>query len=180
MSTTTAVALDPDKLYEIVDGRPEEKERHGARHSGICTRLLIKLGMYLKANRLGEIYPETSFQIGANERIPDLAFVSAVRMPPEGEPDTKWPMPPDLAVEVISPNDLYEKVYAKVMEYLAAGVKQVWLFSPEHHTVTIYRSATHITAFSGESELVSEDLFPGFRCPLREIFASPVQAKTLS
>ena len=50
MSTTTAVALDPDKLYEIVDGQPEEKEMPGARH-GICTRLTVKLGMYLTANR---------------------------------------------------------------------------------------------------------------------------------
>jgi Uma2 family endonuclease len=174
MSTTTAVALDPDKLYEIVDGQPEEKEMPGARHSGICTRLTVKLGLYLTANPLGELYAESSFQIGANERIPDLAFVLAARIPPEGEPDTKWPMPPDLAVEVISPNDLYEKVYAKAMEYLTAGVKQVWLVSPEHHTFTIYRSATHITAFAGDGELVSEDLFPGFRCPLREIFTSPV------
>jgi Uma2 family endonuclease len=180
MSTTTAVALDPDKLYEIVDGQPEEKEMPGARHSGICGRLTVKLGMYLTANQLGELYPEGSFQIGANERIPDLAFVSVARIPPEGEPDTKWPMPPDLAVEVISPNDLYEKVYAKVMEYLAAGVKQVWLVSPEHHTVTIYRSATNITAFAGDGALVSEDLFPGFRCLLREIFTSPVQTTPLS
>jgi Uma2 family endonuclease len=174
MSTTTAVALDPDKLYEIVDGQPEEKEMPGARHSGICARLAIELGLYLKANQLGGLYVEGSFQIGRNERIPDLAFVPATRIPPEGEPDTKWPMPPDLAVEVISPNDLYEKVYAKVMEYLEAGVKQVWLVSPEHHTVTIYRSATHITACPGDGELVSEDLFPGFRCPLCEIFTSPV------
>jgi Uma2 family endonuclease len=112
MSTTTEVALDPEKLYEIIDGQPEEKKIPGARHSGICARLAIELGMYLKANQLGELYLETSFQIGENELIPDLAFVSAARMPPEGEPDTKWPMPPDLAVEVIAPNDLYEKVYA--------------------------------------------------------------------
>jgi len=180
MSTTTAVALDPDKLYEIVDGQPEEKEMPGAKHSGICGRLAIELGLHLKANRLGGLYPEGSFQIGANERIPDLAFVSAARIPPEGEPNTKWPMPPDLAVEVISPNDLYERVYAKVMEYLAAGVKQVWLVSPEHHTVTLYRSATHITAFPGDGELVSEDVFPGFRCPLREIFTTPVQTAPLT
>ena len=172
----TAVALDPDKLYEIVDGQPEEKAMPGARHGGVCGRLAIALGMYVRANRLGELYPETNFQIGRNERIPDLAFVSAARMPPEGEPETKWPIPPDLAVEVISPNDLYEKVYAKAMEYLAAGVQQVWLVSPEHHTVTIYRSAVEITAFAGDCALVSEDLFPGFRCSLREIFTSPVQA----
>ena len=172
MSTMTAVALDPDRLYEIVDGQPEEKEIPGARHSGICARLTVKLGMYLAANPLGGLYVEGSFQIGRNERIPDLAFVSAARMPPEGEPDSKWPIPPDLAVEVISPNDLYEKVHAKTMEYLAAGVQQVWLVSPEQHTVTIYRSATDITAVAGDGALVSEDLFPGFRCPLREIFTS--------
>ena len=180
MSTTTEVALDPDKLYEIVDGQPEEKEMPGARHGGIGARLTIEIGVYLKTNKLGGLYVETSFQIGENERIPDLAFVSTARIPLEGEPETKWPMPPDLAVEVISPNDLYEKVYAKVMEYLAAGVKQVWLVSAEHRTVTIYRSATDITAFPGDRELVSEDLFPGFRCHLREIFVSPVQATTLT
>ena len=174
MSTMTAVALDPDRLYEIVDGRPEEKEIPGAQHGGICARLTIKLGMYLTANQLGELYVETSFQIGANERIPDLAFVAAARMPPEGEPASKWPIPPDLAVEVISPNDLYEKVFAKVMEYLAAGIKQVWLVSPEHHVVTIYRSATPITACSGDCDLMSEDLLPGFHCSLREIFTAPV------
>src|SRR5438046_2251040 len=146
MSTTTAVALDPDKLYEIVDGQPEEKEMPGARHSGICGRLTVKLGMYLTANQLGELYPEGSFQIGANERIPDLAFVSAARIPPEGEPDTKWPIPPDLAVEVISPNDLYERVYAKVMEYLSAAVKHVWLVSPEQHRVAMCRSGRRLTA----------------------------------
>jgi Uma2 family endonuclease len=168
------VALDPDKLYEIVDGQPEEKEMPGARHSGICARLATELGVYLKANRLGGLYVEGSFQIGRNERIPDLAFVAVARIPPEGEPETKWPIPPDLAVEVMSPSDLYERVYAKTIEYLAAGVKQVWLVSPEHHTITIYRSATSITAFAGDCELVSEDLLPGFRCALREIFTSPV------
>jgi Uma2 family endonuclease len=175
MPTITEVVLDPDKLYEIVDGQPEAKEMPGARHSGICARLTITLGIYLTANQVGGLYVEGSFQIGGNERIPDLAFVSAARIPPEGEPETKWPIPPDLAVEVMSPNDLYERVYAKTIEYLAAGVKQVWLVSPEHHTVTIYRSATNITAFPGDCALVSEDLFPGFRCPLREIFTSPMQ-----
>jgi Uma2 family endonuclease len=42
--------------------------------------------------------------------LPDIAFISAARIPPEGEPDDKWPMAPDLAVEVISPNDLWVKV----------------------------------------------------------------------
>ncbi|HKX29076.1 MAG TPA: Uma2 family endonuclease, partial [Blastocatellia bacterium] len=169
----TEIMLDPEKNYEIVNGHPEEKEVPGARHGGICRRLLVKLAFYLNENQIGELYAETSFQIGTNERIPDLAFILMERLPVEGEPETKWPMAPDLAVEVISPNDLYEKVHVKAMEYLAAGVKQVWIVSPEGQTITIYRSATDITAFPPDSELVSEDLLPGFRCRLSEIFKNP-------
>ncbi|HMV50215.1 MAG TPA: Uma2 family endonuclease [Blastocatellia bacterium] len=164
------IQLDTEKSYEFVNGQWEEKEMPGARHSGVCGRLTHKLREFVASNDLGEVYPEASFQIGENERIPDLAFVSAARIPAEGEPETKWPMPPDLAIEIVSPSDFYDRVYAKAMEYLTAGVKQVWVISPENQVVTIYRSPTNIIAFPLESELVSEDLLPGFRCPLREIF----------
>ena len=170
MELEAAIQLDPEKSYELVNGQLEEKEMPGARHSGICGRLTYKLRDFVANRDLGEIYPEATFQIGTNERIPDLAFVAAERIPLDGEPETKWPMPPDLAIEIISPTDLYERVYAKAMEYLAAGVKQVWIVSPENQIITIYRSNTNIIAFPLESELVSEDLLPGFRCPLREIF----------
>lgn len=175
MQTATEILLDPEKSYEIVKGQPEEKEMPGARHSGVCGRLERRLGTYVEANGLGEVYPEASFQIGDNERIPDLAFISAGRIPPDGEPETKWMIVPDLAIEIVSPNDFYEKVHAKAMEYLAAGVKQVWIVSPENRTITVYRSATNIMAFPEDSELVSEDLFPGFRCRLSEIFKNPAQ-----
>jgi Uma2 family endonuclease len=173
MQGTAEVILDPERSYEIVNGVPEEKEMPGARHGGINSRLNRILGNHVVAHELGEVYVKASFQIGPNERIPDLAFVSAARLPAEGEPETKWPMPPDLAVEVISPNDFYEKVHAKALEYLAAGVKQVWLVSPENQTITVYRSAVDIMAFPPEGELVSEDLLPGFRCSLRDIFKLP-------
>ncbi|MDQ3011428.1 MAG: Uma2 family endonuclease [Acidobacteriota bacterium] len=170
------IALDPERSYEIINGKPEEKEMPGARHSGIAGRLAIELGIYLRGNKIGELYPEASFQIGANECIPDLAFISSERLPIEGEPATKWPFSPDLAVEVVSPSDYYEKVNTKALSYLTAGVKQVWIVSPESQTITVYRSPTNIIAFPPESELTCEDLFPGFRCSLSEIFKNPAQS----
>lgn len=176
MQGTIELALDPERSYEIVNGVPAEKEMPGARHGGISSRLGRRLGAYVEDHGLGEVYVETSFQIGAQERIPDLAFIAAARIPSEGEPETKWLIAPDLAVEVISPTDFYEKVHAKALEYLTAGVKQVWIVSPENQIITVYRSATDITAFPPEGELVSEDLLPGFRCALREIFKNPAPA----
>ena len=169
------LSLDPERKYEIVNGNPEEKEMPGARHSGIAGRVATELGIYLKGNKLGELYPEASFQIGGNERIPDLAFLFLERIPPEGEPETKWLLAPDIAIEVVSPNDLFGKVRIKISDYLNAGVRQVWLVVPETREIILYRSATDVTIFPPESELLCEDLLPGFRLPLGEVFKNPAQ-----
>lgn len=78
-------SLDPDKHYEIVNGQPEEKEMAGARHSGVGARLLIRMGVHVEANHLGEVYgADGSFTIGQNERMPDISFLSLDRIPGEG------------------------------------------------------------------------------------------------
>lgn len=176
MTVTTNVILDLEKEYEIVDGQPEEKEMGGAKHGGVGTRLIIELGMHVKIYRLGGVYgPDTTFQIGRNERLPDVAFITAARIPADGEPEGIWPIAPDLAVEIISPTDLYEKVNSKVREYFAAGVRQVWVVSPEHRTVTIYRSSTQATILSEADELFEDDILSGFRCPISELFQNPAR-----
>jgi Uma2 family endonuclease len=175
MASTISLDLHPDKEYEIVAGQPEEKTMGGARHSGVGVRLIARLVNHVEAHQLGGIYgPDATFQIGENQRIPDVAFVAATRLPVEGEPEGIWPMAPDLAVEIISPNDLYERVISKVEEYLASGVRQVWLISPEHKIITIYSSPTHTTILTEADELVSEELLPGFRCQVADLFRSPV------
>jgi Uma2 family endonuclease len=175
MASTISLDLHPDKEYEIVAGQPEEKTMGGARHSGVGVRLIVRIASHVEAHQLGGVYgPDATFQIGENQRIPDVAFVAAARLPAEGEPEGIWPMAPDLAVEIISPNDLYERVISKVEEYLAGGVRQVWLISPEHKTVTIYSSPTHTTILTEADDLVSEELLPGFRCRIADLFRSPL------
>jgi len=176
MDVSTAVTLDPEKSYEIVDGQPEEKEMAGARHGRVVMRLGARLEMHVEQHQLGGIYsPDTIFQIGRNERLPDLAFVSAARMPEGGEPEGIWPIAPDLAIEVISPNDLWERVQSKVQEYFAAGVRQVWLVSWQQGTVSIYDSPTHVTILTEEDILTSAALLPGFSCRVSDIFQQPAR-----
>jgi Uma2 family endonuclease len=168
------LVFDPEKEYEIVNGRPEEKEMDGALHSGVGMRLGAELWFHAKTHKLGAVYgPDATFQIGINERLPDVSFISAARLPQDGEPTTKWMIVPDLAVEVISPNDLYGKVKSKIHEYLTAGVREVWIVEPEFKMITIYRSPTDFTVFAEEDELVSEAVLPGFRLKLSELFQLP-------
>jgi Uma2 family endonuclease len=174
MSAVMEVALDPDKSYEIVDGQPEEKEMPGGKHGVISANLSGELRNYSRTAGRGLVCSETNFKIGRNERIPDVAFIIAERVPTDGMPEGVVDFPPDLAVEIISPNDIHDRVSEKVLEYLEAGGRQVWLVSQKLRSITIFRSLTDVQVFTEDSELVSEDLLPGFRCSLKEIFRTSV------
>ncbi|MBI1765940.1 MAG: Uma2 family endonuclease [Acidobacteria bacterium] len=169
--------IDPEKQLEWVNGHAEVKEAAGARHSRIGARLTAKLGVYLDEHPIGQIYgPDTTFTIGANERIPDAAFVAATHIPPEGDPVGIWTIAPDLAVEIVSPNDTLEKMTERIYEYFAAGVQQVWLVSPQFQTVTIYDSPAKSTILPAGEEVTSHALLPGFCCPVATLFQAPVYA----
>jgi len=170
-TATAEIALDPELEYEIVNGQPEVKEMAGAKHGGTIMRLGAKLVNYTEESDQGSIYgPDTTFIIGPNERLPDLAFVSSARIPEDGEPEGIWNIAPDLAIEVISPNDVLERVNSKIEDYFAAGVRQVWLISLRGRTVSIYDSPTKVTILTEHEDLTSEAVLPGFRCRIGEIF----------
>ncbi len=170
MTATAQMVFEDDLDYELVDGVKEVKMA-GAKHGEIGAKVTIKLGIYLEKNPIGKLYNgNTTFQIGANERMPDVSFVSTTHIPEEGTPSSKWDIPPDLAVEVISPNDVWDKVTDKVRDYFAAGVQQVWLVSQLQQQVFVYDSPTQIRVFTAAEDLTSEQLLPGFRCRVAELF----------
>ena len=163
--------LIKNKGYEFIDGKLEKKEMPTAKHSGIATRVVIKLGIYLEKNNIGRVYADnTLFTIGANKRIPDAAFVSAEKIPPTGEPLGIWDFAPDLAVEVISPSERHNEVERKIGDYFAAGVRQVWKIVPELKTLTIYFSPTETKILTEKDEVACEEILPKFRLKLSDIF----------
>jgi len=162
--------IDAEKQIEIVDGAEVIKEMASAKHSGIGTRLIIKLGIFLESNPIGRVYgADATFTIGKNDRIPDVSFVSKEKIT-DGEPLKKWAFAPDLAVEVISPTDIFLEVAEKTQAYFDAGVKQVWLIDSKFETVTVYYSLTKTLILTENDELTCEEILPNFRLKLSEIF----------
>jgi Uma2 family endonuclease len=77
---------------------------------------------------------------------------------------------PDLAVEVVSPRDLAPELDEKLEDYRKAGVRLVWVISPESRTVTIYRGDGSVSRLHEDDVLSGEDVIPGFRCEVRSPF----------
>jgi Uma2 family endonuclease len=79
---------------------------------------------------------------------------------------------PDLAVEVLSPDEGPTAVQDKVAEYLAAGVPLVWVCDPAREAVTVHQPGQPPRVLGAADVLTGEDVLPGFRLPLAELWAT--------
>jgi Uma2 family endonuclease len=128
-------AQSSDALHEVVDGRRVEMPPMSAYATLIAARLAYRMGPLAESRRLGTVVPEMLFILDRARDIrrrPDVAFVSSSRwaldriIPETGD----WDVIPDLAVEVVSPNESFEELLGKVDEYFQSGVQRVWIVVP--------------------------------------------------
>lgn len=149
----------PGKRFELVKGEPTEVPGAGARHgliAGIIYRLLVAVASehgrgYTFGDGVGYITSRNPDSV----RIPDASFIAYERVPKEGVPQGFWPLAPDLAVEIVSPNDNARELHTKVREYLMTGTRMVWVVWPDEHAVTTY------TPSGAARELGADDVLDG-------------------
>ena len=165
----------PDrKSYELVDGRLVERNS-SVLSSWVSGQMHRALDVFIDENQLGwawvadlgyVCFPDAPGTV----RKPDVSFVRKERLPEGPTSEGYLYIPPDLAVEVISPNDLAYQVDHKVREYLDAGVALIWVINPEERTVRIHRRDRSISWLEEQDELLGEDVIPGFRCCVSTLF----------
>jgi Uma2 family endonuclease len=160
-----------DAVIELVDGEIRKMSPAGFKHGDIAMLVGASLSTYVRQRRLGKVTAaETGFILRRNPdtvRAPDVAFVLAERLV---ETTTYFPGPPDLAVEVISPNDTYTEVHAKVLDWLRSGVRLVIVIDPSKQSAAIHRSVTEVLDIGIDDALDGGDVVPGWTLPLRELF----------
>lgn len=161
--------------YELVKGELKQMSPAGFEHGVVGMNIGMLLARYVKANNLGVVcLAETGFKIASDPDTvlaPDVSFVRRERIPQSGRPKAFYPGAPDLAVEVISPGDTKKEVAGKVEDWLAAGSLAVWVINPKRVTVTIHRPQVEAITLTETDELDGQDVVPGFRCSVSEIFA---------
>jgi len=138
-------------------------------HGKIQAKITMKLGSYLESNPIGDVVTETNFRLWPDRadqsRIPDIAFVRKERLP---EDLRRFPaIAPDLAIEIISPEDNFLKVMNKVDAYLEQGTQIVWVVISDTREVLV---CTATSKHSVRDVLTAPELLPGFELPVSKIF----------
>jgi Uma2 family endonuclease len=163
----------PNKRAELVRGVLIVREPAGYVHGDVAMRLGARIHAFVESHGLGRVFAaETGFTLQREPdtvRAPDVAFISRARLP-EPPPRGFAEMAPDLAIEVLSPDDRPAEVLEKVADWLKAGARLVWVVDPARRSARVYRADGGESVLGAAEALDGEDVLPAFVCPLGEIF----------
>ena len=176
----TQLPENTNKRLELVDGVIVEKggddtlASSNRRNTITAMRIGRFLGNFVDEHQLGYIVgADSGFELGPGHiRQPDVAFIVKERVPTlEG---TTFAGAPDLAVEVISPNENSRQIVDKVRAYLESGADTVWNVYADARVVDVYRlneeGSLILDTFTENDVLTLDNLLPDFELRVRDIF----------
>jgi Uma2 family endonuclease len=188
LQTTPKTEVTPEELlampdgghYELIDGELRER-KVSVLTNVIAAEITRVLGNHCCERKLGSVLAsELGYRCfpwnPRRVRRADVSFVRADRLSEERLSEGFCSIAPDLAVEIVSPYDLVEELDEKVQEYLRAGVTLVWVVRPQVRAVQVFRRTGSESWLWASEDLSGEDVIPGFRCKVDDLFPKPSQA----
>ncbi|MGH2632513.1 MAG: Uma2 family endonuclease, partial [Tepidiformaceae bacterium] len=140
VSLAELLAMPECKPYlELIDGEVVQKSMPSYSHGTIVGELMIELGTYLRRTGEARAIPEMRHLHREDEWVflPDISVTlhSRLTTPPA---DLRGPIEilPDLAIEVLSPDDQPGRVSQKIAHYMGSGVRLLWVVDPEDERIT--------------------------------------------
>ena len=160
-----------DITYELVDGKAIPKMSPKKFHSALTRAFLFLIDTWCEDK--GEIFPELSVTLTRNGRdwvpTPDLLYVSYERLPDNWNENEACPVPPELAIEIISPGQTFGQMAGKAEDYLNAGVLRVWVIDIEERSITVFYPDAALKTYRGE-EIITDSLFEGLEFTVEVVF----------
>ncbi len=171
------LTLPDGDRYELVDGQLVEPNVSmlsslvgGELHALVRNHCKAhNLGWYWHADGLFQCFPHRPKLV----RKPDVAFVRRDRYSQAQLEEGICKLAPDLAAEVVSPKDLFDEIEERVEDYLRAGVRLVWVVCLKTKQVYVHRPDGRVTKVRENEELSGEEVLPGFRCRVGDLFPPP-------
>jgi len=168
------MAIPEARDYELIDGQLVERNLRGAYSSAVAAQISFELNRFNRERPFGWVFDSDvsyrCFKSPDTLRRADVSVVLHLRLAGNRIPESYASIAPDLAVEVISPTNKAGEVETKVLEYLEAGVKLVWVVFPQSRTIHVRRLEGTLRVVREHEQLEGESVIPGFSCRVRDLF----------
>ena len=167
------LSMDDDikPALEFACGEAVQKPMPNRLHSAIQTYLAAVLVQFLDRTGLGQVLAELRCIFGPPSQqrvfVPDLVYIARERL----TADLYHRAAPDLAVEVLSPDQDMARFLDKIQFYLLNGVRLVWVIDPVRATVAVLTPGQEAVILTLGAMLDGGDVLPGFSVAVDDIFA---------
>ena len=176
---TSPKSLKLEEAERLSQGRPFELVRGEMifkmpdyEHAQAQSLLNAELVIYFKSHPIGRVLSELTHRLWPENphegRLPDLSVILNEHVQVRERYPTRAP---DIAIEIISREDVWSKLFDKATLYLDKGSREVWLVDPYQKGLLIVTPKTRYWEWQA---LTSPELLPGFRVELKDIFSWPV------
>lgn len=170
-----ALAALPGDGYnvEVIDGRLVMSPENAPEHGELCARIFLSLGEYVRRCHLGAVWDSgTGFWMhNRNCRAPDISFPAKERLAGLSHPLTRFfEGAPDLAIELLSPSNTRDEMRSRLDDYFRSGTRLAWIVDPKRKIVVVYHSLEDTVQLSQNDVLDGENVAPGFRLLISELF----------
>jgi Uma2 family endonuclease len=157
-------------LYEFIAGEIFEVPSNPY-SSEIAGEILFQIKLFLRENKIdGHVTGESGgYEVSGERYAPDVAYIASEKQKHLPYKQGYNANPPDLAVEVVSPNDSERKLSIKVANYLAAAVV-VWVVRPDEKEVEIYIPNQPVQILTIDDTIDGSPVLPGFSLAVKAIF----------
>lgn len=141
-------------------------------HSVIQGELMIALALHCRTTKQGRVYPELRCTFGGASHVFDLCVFAADRRPDPTSPADRSDVlvPPDLAIEILSPGQGVGELRRKLRSALRRGVRLAWLIDEAHRQTHVLRPDARAQTLQPGDTLNGEPVLPGFALPVAELF----------
>ncbi len=162
-------------IHEVVNGELVMSPKNDFYHGDICSQLLAALVSFNTAHKLGAVLDSSTgfWMKNRNCRAPDISFVTNARLKSLGfkrSTRTFFPGATDLAVEILSLNNTRADIEERLRDFFSSGTQLAWVINPRTESVEVCRSLTQRKLIGPGGFLDGEDLLPGFKYPIADLF----------
>ncbi len=157
---------------EYLRGKVVQKVSPKTTHSVLQTRLVLRIAEHAIPRGLDLPYIELRCTFGGQSIVPDLSVFARGRIPRDehGRLVDDVSLPPDLAIEILSPGQTLKNLGAKLSRCVQDGVRLGWLIQPRRSRVFVFRPDRPVEALEPGEVLRGDDVLPEFALPLSEMF----------
>jgi Uma2 family endonuclease len=146
---------ETEPASEFINGKIIQKPMPQGEHSQLQIDLCETINQIAKPQKIAKAFPELRCVFGGLAIIPDITVFRWERIPrlPSGRIANRFEIYPDWAIEILSPDQKYKQVLAKLLHCAEYGTELGWLLDAEDESILVVDSDRRVRELKNSDRL---------------------------